>query len=524
MSGLNPDGLGRTATFSNTESDSVNTEDTDSKQATVGVDLPINKINNTTDYDQEPHLAQLTNGTLVVVFREGAGHFVSDGRLVCQRSTDLGQSWSSRIEIANDGQDDRNPELVHDSDSDRLTVFYRSYDSNGDFEGIYYATSEDGGQSWSARTSLDSKLQQTSVAAFGQGIETSNGLMATFITEDGTDRHIEALFSTDNGQSWGSAATVVTETDTGFDLSEPVPCRIDDNRLMCFVRDDRRSGDEGGHVVVQSSDGGSSWSSGSYDYINPLQNDYATFLRVAVEANRLLGLACVRGQSQESGPLRCFEMSAELAWDDPGKIDSHAELNELAETAATDGTHSGYPDIVFPSNSIDGALVSFMDDDSGNQEPDIYVGSYSRGVSKITLFDDLKAEITSTPQTIPSGDWRKVEYDSAVYDENDGFDGTNNEYVARQDGKFKIKAQAHPRLSPFTSGDRFLIRIRKNGDTINRRDANMAGSDGDSITIDYHERLEKGDKITVGVFQESGGEIDIDDNQRTHLIVSQYRR
>lgn len=91
-----------------------------------------------------PGAAELPDGTLVVVFREGAGHISPDGSIAMVRSTDGGRTWTPRTTIYDTERDERDPGILCHS-SGTLVVSMHS-------GGSVTMRSTDGGQTWDAPT------------------------------------------------------------------------------------------------------------------------------------------------------------------------------------------------------------------------------------------------------------------------------------------------------------------------------------------------------------------------------------
>lgn len=123
-----------------------------------------------------PVLAVAPCGTIVAVFRGGAGHLGRRGRLDVARSHDAGRTWSPPSVVVDGKSDDRNPALGVSADG-RLVLAYEA-DSAYDEQGRYrppskaadgdwgfelrLTSSTDAGLTWEAPRLGDERVRKTS--------------------------------------------------------------------------------------------------------------------------------------------------------------------------------------------------------------------------------------------------------------------------------------------------------------------------------------------------------------------------
>lgn len=214
------------------------------------------------DYESEPQLVYCDNGDILCVYRRGSGHVTNDGRVVAKISSDLGRTWGSEFTIDDDASwDTRNPSAGKDSGSGRLVVFWRTIDASGQtLKDVYFSTSDDNGQTWSARTSILSEFPSLTNGdphvPFGNIIETSLGTLAFFYAGDVCVH----LRSNDGGQTWGSSTTVYDLSQVGATFTEPCFVSLDASRVVGIIRDDL---DGTRYGWITSDDGGATWTAAS---------------------------------------------------------------------------------------------------------------------------------------------------------------------------------------------------------------------------------------------------------------------
>lgn len=309
-------------------------------------------IDETETFDNEPYLERLADDTLLVVYRraptEGGGHVHRDGYIVARRSDDFGETWDDPVTVADvDGYDTRNQSVIYDEESDRVTVFYRVWDpQTGDQLGEFYKTSMDHGQTWSEAQEVPLEYIDGG-APFGGYVETSNGLLTTWYTSD----LVEALFSTDGGQTWGNNVLVGDTTDeSGRTLTEPVPARFTEDKIWIWGRDNTTAD----FFAIKGEDGGTEW--GDPVYFNPTGSTSPTPIWVKrTSANEITAVWADRSTRY----VHAAHMSAQLAWQRPELLGekNHYRIHEQLGT-----NDYGYPTFVQLDGDRRNVLVSFYDD------------------------------------------------------------------------------------------------------------------------------------------------------------------
>lgn len=213
--------------------------------------VPQAIIANEAGYNNEPLLIECSNGDIICLYRNAASHLAVGGKLVIRRSTDRGLTYGSpSVMFEQSGKDCRNQTLGSNPATGRLISFSRTTGSDGVTIARWKHISDDHGATWTT-------TQFTGVTIhtpYGRIVETSNGLCQLFYTTN----NIVAMFSTDNGETWGNMSTIFNVVQTSASFCEPAIVAIDENRLVVVFRDDE---DGGRYWYRKSDDGGATWSS-----------------------------------------------------------------------------------------------------------------------------------------------------------------------------------------------------------------------------------------------------------------------
>lgn len=223
-----------------------------------------------------PGVAELANGDLVVVCREGDAHVCPRGRIVMVRSTDGGETWSERQVLFDSPSDERDPAVIALPDG-TVVVSYNCWDSWrsspalraqypaetarmeadgwGRYSGSFLIVSTDLGQTWSAprrapHFSPHGPVLGPDGALYWVGLQPVEGGVVVVI-----DR------SSDLGESWQPFAFVASSP--GFDRDretevwdEPNLIFLPEGRAIVTLRVEK----DGYVWQSYSQDGGQTWS------------------------------------------------------------------------------------------------------------------------------------------------------------------------------------------------------------------------------------------------------------------------
>jgi sialidase-1 len=225
-----------------------------------------------------PVVLRLDGGEVVAVFRGGAEHMGSGGRLDIARSKDDGATWSAPKTAFDTPADDRNPAFGQAPDGTLILGFiilsgyamgyiphkgtpdYKFYDYMVDVwipdqskTQSYFILSKDGGRTWTERKTL--AVPGYSVSPFGRIVTLDDGtlLMNVYGSKAGgpaLPSYSFALRSTDNGSTWSRPALIGKGMNEGSFLS------LGDGKVIAAVRSDEP---EEATYVSTSKDGGQTW-------------------------------------------------------------------------------------------------------------------------------------------------------------------------------------------------------------------------------------------------------------------------
>ncbi len=223
-----------------------------------------------------PGVAELADGTLLVVCREGDAHVCPRGRIVMTRSTDGGATWSARETIYDSPSDERDPAILTMPDG-KVVVSYNTWDSWradaalcarypaetarmakdgwGKYSGSWLIISEDGGRTWSPPRrsptfSPHGPVPGPGGALYWVGLEHREGNVVVVIYR-----------TADLGRTWDRYSEVSYSRDlSGADRweawDEPNLIFLPDGRAICTIRVDL----DGWVRQSYSTDGGQHWS------------------------------------------------------------------------------------------------------------------------------------------------------------------------------------------------------------------------------------------------------------------------
>jgi len=323
------------------------------------------------DYHSEPRVVELNSGTLFMVYMKAAAHDDNSTTIVYSTSTDEGATWTSPTTLYNpaSGYAGRNPGLSYSTTDDRITVFAREWQSGTAQHDLVFFNSTDDGATWGSETSIHSLFSPaTVVAPFGKAIETSNGLMQAFYDADVA----WALYSTDDGETWGSLTTIYDLTQALATFNEPILIPIDEDRIMVVVREDV---DKDRYYALKSEDGGSTWGSG----IEIPDIAGAAINTAAPCAAAVVGEKIITAWANRSNDYTLYtaKVSKEYFWQRPqlGFAPAGGEpVQRYWRTLSADGTAGdaefGYPDLAAVSFLSENALLSWYDSKTGDGTTD----------------------------------------------------------------------------------------------------------------------------------------------------------
>lgn len=221
-------------------------------------DATYSFIGATADY-QAFGLAMAAGGNFIVLAREGTNHVANDGKIVQWISTDL-SSWSKTTVVNTAGLDDRG--LGGGVTGAGTALFFSSiYDAAASTNvSIHAYRSVNAGANWTDIGVIGAETNQYNLPYGGLVVLPSGKLMQTFFSyNDGGDFHPYAMFSTDDGLTWGNRVTIHYTNASGTQPTETAACFVDgtSDGVAEIVAVGRNNNGE--LRQYDSSDGGATW-------------------------------------------------------------------------------------------------------------------------------------------------------------------------------------------------------------------------------------------------------------------------
>ncbi|MDW8321019.1 MAG: sialidase family protein [Armatimonadota bacterium] len=195
-------------------------------------------------YQAFPDACRLRNGDIVCVFYAGYGHislpnreYPRGGRLCLVRSRDEGRTWSQPQELYDGPDDDRDPHIAQLSNSTLVCSFFTyRQTSNGEEFDTKVLFSHDDGYTWSKRPVTVAKGFATSTPV--REVSPGRCLLGVYTVQNGQEFAAMA-FSNDAGLHWHKPLPISAGCSTLPDGSETDIIRLKDGNLLAVIRSDK---------------------------------------------------------------------------------------------------------------------------------------------------------------------------------------------------------------------------------------------------------------------------------------------
>jgi hypothetical protein len=197
-------------------------------------------------YQAFPDACRLRNGDILAVFYAGYGHislptpeWPRGGRICMVRSHDEGRTWSEPRILYDDENDNRDPHIAQLSDGTLICSFFslaRAENAAYRMIGCQIARSHDGGETWetTAQTVTD-----TNWACSAPVREMPDGtLILGVYRERGSDAWGGVIRSTDRGKTWSAPIPIGEGAGLPLDAETDV-IRLKDGTLFAALRSSR---------------------------------------------------------------------------------------------------------------------------------------------------------------------------------------------------------------------------------------------------------------------------------------------
>lgn len=207
-------------------------------------------------YQAFPDACRLNNGEIVCVFYAGYAHISlpnrehpRGGRICMVRSWDEGHTWSQPTVIYDSPDDDRDPHIAQLSDGTLVCTFftYRQTAAGVEFN-TKAVFSHDSGHTWSRRAITIAR--RFAVSAPVRESAPGRCLLGVY-TEGAGGTYAAITISSDGGKRWQEPIPLSKDCPTLPDGTETDIIRLKDGSLLAVIRSDRvnmhtcRSRDEG---------------------------------------------------------------------------------------------------------------------------------------------------------------------------------------------------------------------------------------------------------------------------------------
>ena len=192
-------------------------------------------------YEAFPDVVRLKNGDLICVLYAGYGHvslpneqLPKGGRVCAVRSTDEGETWSEAWVVYDDDDDNRDPHIAQLSDGTLVCTFFSLYpkDDHWGFRGTKLARSFDDGKTWETEATMVSGTYPCSAPVREQP---DGSLVLGLYTETPEGACGAVAISEDKGLTWSDPIDIDRNSGHRHD-AETDTVRLKNGDLLAVMR------------------------------------------------------------------------------------------------------------------------------------------------------------------------------------------------------------------------------------------------------------------------------------------------
>ncbi|MBI2299288.1 MAG: exo-alpha-sialidase, partial [Armatimonadetes bacterium] len=211
-------------------------------------------------YQAFPDVCRAADGDLLAVFYAGYGHvsmptaaWPKGGRICLVRSADEGRHWTTPVVLYDDGDDNRDPHIAQLSDGTLICSFFSLYTLDGKWagRGVQMVRSTDGGRTWN--TTAQAVAPGWYVSAPVRELPDGTLILGVYTEAPGGAAYGGVIRSTDRGRTWSEPIPIGQEANLPLDAETDV-IRLQDGTLFAALRSSRVN-----LHVATSADNGLSW-------------------------------------------------------------------------------------------------------------------------------------------------------------------------------------------------------------------------------------------------------------------------
>lgn len=327
---------------------------------------PIRPYNQDTAHSAFPSVAIMTDGTMIMVYRQGTDHSATrDGVIKKATSTDNGRTWSAPTTLMSGaaGTDLRDPCISLSRDGTKLYLTYFKATSILAAAGVFFRSSTDAGANWATEVRVDATLPYA--ASSGPVVELDNNtLVVPYYGRSGAETwdSVWTGKSTNGGTTWPTNTRILNGQTATNHYQEPWIALSGQTAVLSY-----RHGTAASIGMIKSTDNTVNWSAASAKFAGTGRATifWANADTLACIYRKLSGGDAVIRSSRDTGtswyPERFIEASASLAgwmtYAGVARLSNGASVCVLANEVSTSNsrvhtTYIGESGVITPFGAI----------------------------------------------------------------------------------------------------------------------------------------------------------------------------